>query len=100
MFSEQIDQSILKEIYDKAISVSDFGKVATYIPELSLMSPNLFSLSCVIAGSGEIIQTGDADTYFTMNSYILQGIVGSISMGVIISAIVALLVKSKVQIPD
>ena len=37
MFSEQIDQSILKEIYDKAISVSDFGKVATYIPELSLM---------------------------------------------------------------
>ena len=68
MFSEQIDQSILKEIYDKAISVSDFGKVATYIPELSLMSPNLFSLSCVIAGSGEIVETGDTDTYFTMQS--------------------------------
>lgn len=68
MFSEQIDQSILKEIYDKAISVSDFGKVATYIPELSLMSPNLFSLSCVISESGEIVETGDTDTYFTMQS--------------------------------
>jgi len=68
LFSEQIDQSILKEIYDKAISVSDFGKVATYIPELSLMSPNLFSLSCVISESGEIVETGDTDTYFTMQS--------------------------------
>lgn len=42
------------------------------------------------------IQTPEqADTFFNLKSYILQGIFGALSMGVITAALVALLVKSK-----
>ena len=64
------------------------------------ISPDFFKNIIAYAVTNKIYTQAAADAYFTMNSYILQGIVGSISMGVIISAIVALIVKSKVQIPD
>ena len=64
------------------------------------ISPDFFKNVIEYAVSNNIYTQAAADTYFTLNSYILQGIVGSISMGVITSAIVALIFKSKVEIPN
>lgn len=68
MLKNQINQSLIEEIKNMANSVHPCGKVASYIPELSLMSPNLFSISCVVSESGSILQAGDTDTHFTMQS--------------------------------
>ncbi len=81
------------------IFVAIFSPLAQYIV-FNYISPDFFKNIIAYAVSNKIYTQAAADTYFTMNSYILQGIVGSISMGVITSAIVALIVRTKVQIPD
>ena len=62
-----LDTALLSEISDLARVMSADGNVANYIPELSLMSPDLFALSCQPV-EGEIAETGDTDTFFTMQS--------------------------------
>ncbi len=62
-----LTQSLLEEIKTSAASISLCGKVADYIPELSLMSPDLFCLSCVLT-DGTAIETGDTEQFFTMQS--------------------------------
>ena len=64
------------------------------------ISPNFFANFINYAVDNKIYTRAAAETYFSMKSYILQGFVGSISMGVITSAIVALFLKSKVEIPE
>ena len=63
------------------------------------ISPDFFKNVIAYAVSNKIYTQAAADTYFTLNSYYIQGIVGSISSGVITSAIVALILKSKVENP-
>ncbi len=81
------------------IFIAILSPIAQYIV-FQYVSPDFFKNIIVYAVSNKIYTQAAADTYFTMNSYILQGIVGSISMGVITSAIVALILKSKVEIPN
>ena len=43
------------------------GKVASYIPELAKVDPNLFGIA-LVAADGQIYQVGDADQLFTIQS--------------------------------
>ena len=58
---------LLQEIANKSRVMSADGKVADYIPELALMSPELFALSCQTV-DGECREHGDTSEIFTMQS--------------------------------
>ncbi|MDO5562003.1 MAG: glutaminase A [Synergistaceae bacterium] len=60
-------QELLDEIRAQAAPAYKHGKVADYIPELSRMSPEYFSLSCQCI-HGEAVETGDTSRRFTMQS--------------------------------
>lgn len=60
-------EQLLNDIGNIARVMTADGKVADYIPELSLMSPELFSLSCQPVGA-PIAETGDREQLFTMQS--------------------------------
>lgn len=68
MLKKQLDQPMMEEIKNVAAPFHAYGKVAEYIPELSLMPPDLFSLSCIVSGTNHVLQTGDTDVMFTMQS--------------------------------
>lgn len=59
-------QSFLKDLYDKYRSL-DEGQVATYIPELAKVNPDLFSI-CVMTVDGRVFQVGDYNHLFTIQS--------------------------------
>ncbi len=59
------------------------------------ISPNFFTNIIRYAVSNKIQTQSQAETFFSMKSYIIQGIFGALSMGVITAALVALLVKTK-----
>lgn len=59
-------QSILDDLYDRYKSFND-GQVASYIPELAKVNPDLFSI-CVATADGRVFTTGDADQLFTIQS--------------------------------
>ena len=56
----ELDASLLSEIANLARVMSADGRVADYIPELSFMSPELFSLSCQPLGN-PMVETGDSE---------------------------------------
>ncbi len=62
-----LNEQFLNSVGNIARVMSADGKVADYIPELSLMSPELFSLSCQPVGA-PIAETGDREQLFTMQS--------------------------------
>ena len=62
-----LNEQLLKDVGNIARVTSTDGKVASYIPELSRMSAELFSLSCQPV-CAEIIETGDVGQFFTMQS--------------------------------
>jgi glutaminase len=59
-------QSFLQELYSKYKSLHD-GKVASYIPELAKVDPDLFSI-CAMTTDGRGFDVGDADQLFTIQS--------------------------------
>ncbi|WP_298223571.1 DUF4199 domain-containing protein [Flavobacterium sp.] len=59
------------------------------------ITPRYFENIIRYAVSHKIQTQVQADTFFNMKSYILQGIFGALSMGVITAALVALVVKTK-----
>ena len=59
------------------------------------ITPNFFAKITEYAVSHKIQTQAQAETFFSMKSYILQGIFGALSMGVITAALVALVVKTK-----
>ena len=63
----KLTQAMLKETADVARVMATDGHVADYIPELSGMSPELFSLSCQPL-RGDIAETGDSGVFFTLQS--------------------------------
>ncbi len=62
-----LNEKLLSGIGNISRVMSADGKVADYIPELSLMSPELFSLSCQGINS-TLVETGDKEQFFTMQS--------------------------------
>lgn len=62
-----LDEKLLSEIKNLSCVMSADGKVADYIPELSRVSGELFSLSCQDIGT-ELMETGDKEQFFTMQS--------------------------------
>lgn len=62
-----LNEKLLSEIGNISRVMSADGKVADYIPELSLMSSELFSLSCQEINS-VMTETGDKEQFFTMQS--------------------------------
>ena len=62
-----LNEQLLNDIGNISRVMSADGKVADYIPELSLMSAELFSLSCQGIDS-PLIETGDSGQFFTMQS--------------------------------
>ncbi|MCL1469136.1 glutaminase A [Argonema antarcticum] len=59
-------ESFLNDLHLKYKSLGD-GKVATYIPELAKVNPDLFSI-CAIAVDGRVFEVGDYDRLFTIQS--------------------------------
>lgn len=62
-----LNEQLLNGVGNIARVMSADGKVADYIPELSLMSAELFSLSCQGIDSS-LMETGDREQFFTMQS--------------------------------
>ena len=59
-------QDYLNQLHREFSPLSD-GKVATYIPELAKMDPNLFGI-CAVTVDGHIATAGDAERMFTIQS--------------------------------
>lgn len=62
-----LTQPLLDDIRSAATGLRYHGKVADYIPELSLMSPDLFAISCASLNKS-VVETGDVNQCFTMQS--------------------------------
>ena len=60
-------KTIVAEITDDMKRRSDKGKVATYIPELANVDPNMFAL-VVIDAKGDVAAGGDHETPFSIQS--------------------------------
>lgn len=58
--------ALLKSAYDQALSNTQ-GELASYIPELALVDPNLFAISYVDV-NGQQFSIGDSDHLFTLQS--------------------------------
>jgi len=65
--SDLLNEQLLNDIGNIARVTSAEGKVASYIPELSRMSAELFSLSCQPVDS-PMVEKGDCGQFFTMQS--------------------------------
>jgi glutaminase len=59
-------QSFLKDLHLKYKSLNE-GKLASYIPELAKVNPDLFSI-CVMTVDGRVYEVGDFDQLFTIQS--------------------------------
>jgi len=56
----------IREIFDR-VATNNEGSVATYIPQLGRVNPDLYAVS-VCTVNGQQISLGDADTYFCIQS--------------------------------
>ncbi|MGX7666088.1 DUF4199 domain-containing protein [Flavobacterium pedocola] len=61
----------------------------------TLITPDFFSNAIAYAVEHKKMTQELAEAYFNLSSYIVQGIFGALSMGVVTSAIVAFFLKSK-----
>ncbi|WP_313807651.1 DUF4199 domain-containing protein [Flavobacterium sp.] len=68
--------------------------VCQYITN-TFISPDYFTNAINYADEHKLMKREDAVMYFNLKSYIMQGIFGSLSMGVVTAAIVAYFMKSK-----
>lgn len=59
-------QAFLEDLYYKYKSI-DEGAVASYIPELAKVMPELFSI-CLMTVDGRVFEVGDSDRLFTIQS--------------------------------
>ncbi|MDX2228031.1 MAG: glutaminase A [Leptolyngbyaceae cyanobacterium bins.349] len=59
-------QGFLNELHAKYKTVTE-GEVASYIPELAKVDPELFAI-CVVTVDGQIFEVGDIDKLFTIQS--------------------------------
>jgi glutaminase len=59
-------RTYLNELYDRYKSLQE-GRVADYIPELSLADPNWFGM-CIVTTDGQVFEVGNCDQLFTIQS--------------------------------
>jgi len=59
-------QTTLDELYDK-YRLLQTGNLATYIPELAKVNPELFSI-CIVTVDGQCFKVGDFQQLFTIQS--------------------------------
>lgn len=71
--------------------LSPIGQIITF----TYISPNFFENFINYSVANKIQTQAQAEAYFNLNSYLLQGVFGSLSMGVVTAAIVAYFLKSK-----
>lgn len=74
--------------------VAMLSPIVQYIT-FTYITPHFFETIKAYVISHKIQTPAQADTFFSMKSYMIQGIFGALSMGVITSALVALLLKTK-----
>lgn len=67
MWVEDRDLKTLIERLHRRYSLLTTGELASYIPELSRVSPDLFSIA-IITTSGQVYSTGDVDASLTLQS--------------------------------
>lgn len=60
-------QDVLDQIHAQISVRSDYGEVATYIPELASVDPRQFGLAVALA-DGRLLSVGDADVPFSIQS--------------------------------
>ncbi len=60
-------EMLLREIIEKNRHLTNFGKVATYIPELKNANPNALGIA-VVDIAGNLYKAGDYETKFTLQS--------------------------------
>jgi hypothetical protein len=77
-----------------SIVIAILSPLVQYI-SFTYISPTFFANVIKYAVSSKVQSQEQAEIYFSMKNYMLQGIFGSLSMGVITAAIVALIFKSK-----
>ena len=61
----------------------------------TVISPHFFDNAINYAVENNKMTQVDAEQYFNLKTYIIQGTLGSLIMGLVISAIVSLFIKSK-----
>lgn len=74
--------------------IAVFSPLVQYIT-FTFITPHFFEKITEYAVSHKIQTQAQAETFFSLKSYILQGIFGALSMGVITAAMVAFVVKTK-----
>lgn len=77
-----------------SVVVSILSPLVQYIT-YTYITPNFFTNIIKYAVEHKIQTQVQAEAYFSLKSYILQGIFGGLSMGVITASIVALFLKTK-----
>ena len=77
-----------------SIVISILSPLVQYI-SYTFISPNFFTNIIKYAIDHKVQTQVQAEAYFSIKSYILQGLFGSLSMGVITAAIVAYFLKNK-----
>ena len=77
-----------------SVVVSLLSPVVQYL-SFTYITPTFFSHIISYAVANKVQTQTQAEAYFNLKSYIIQGIFGALSMGVITAAIVALMVKTK-----
>jgi hypothetical protein len=77
-----------------SIVISILSPLVQYIT-YTFISPNFFTNIIKYAVDHKVQTQEQAEAYFSIKSYILQGIFGGLSMGVITAAIVAYFIKNE-----
>lgn len=77
-----------------SIVVTVLSPLVQYIT-FTLITPNFFTNSIQFSVESKQLTQNQAETYFSLKNYILQGIFGGLSMGIVTSSILALVLKTK-----
>ena len=77
-----------------SIVICVFSPLVQYVSYVWI-SPGFFDNIIKYSVKNKVQTQAQADAYFTLNNYVVQGIYGSLSMGVITSAVVAQFVKTR-----
>ncbi|ESU28666.1 hypothetical protein FLJC2902T_12570 [Flavobacterium limnosediminis JC2902] len=74
--------------------IAILSPLAQYVTS-TIITPDYFKNVIAYAVEHNKMKREDAEMYFNLKSYIMQGIFGALSMGVVTSGIVAYFIKSK-----
>ncbi len=76
------------------IVVAILSPLGQYISH-EFITPNYFENAIAYSTENSRMEKEDAEAYFNLQSYIIQSVAGALMMGVVTSAIVALILKRK-----